>query len=122
MRTNGFKFMGRSFLFVMDFCNQVLSFDHRLRCRCFAQPLGQIQGVMICRTCVPCSLLKEDRKAATCRFGSDLSSQSVAHPIQHDENGFRIFRNGFCHVAVLTAAPMPDVPMPAAGPLPEHLS
>jgi hypothetical protein len=69
-----------------------------------------------------CSLLKEDRKTATSRFGSDLSSQSVAHPIQHDDHGFRIFRNGLCHVAILTAAPMRDVSMPAAGLLPEHLS
>jgi hypothetical protein len=77
---------------------------------------------MICRTPVAGSLLKEDGKAATCRFGSDLSSQSVAHSIQHDDNGFRIFRNGLCHVAVLTAAPMLYVSMPAAGLLPEHLS
>ena len=77
---------------------------------------------MICRTYLPCSLLKEDRKAATCRFGSDLSSQSVAYPIQYDDNSFRIFRNGLCHVAGLTAAPMLDVSMPAAGLLPEHLS
>jgi hypothetical protein len=77
---------------------------------------------MIRRTRVPCSLLKEDGKAATCRFGSDLSSQSVAHPIQHDDNGFRIFRNGLCHVAVLTAAPMLDIAMPAAGLLPDHLN
>ena len=88
----------------------------------FAQPLGQIQGAMICRALEACSLLKEDGKAATCRFGSDLSSQSVAHQIQHDDNGFRIFRNGLRQVAVLTAAPMLDVSMPAAGLLPEHLS
>ena len=69
-----------------------------------------------------CSLLKEDGKAATCRFGSDLSSQSVAYPIQHDDDGFRIFRNGLCHVAVLPATPMLDVAMPAAGLLPEDLS
>ena len=77
---------------------------------------------MIFRTHMACALLKEDGKAATCRFGSDLSSQSVAHPIQHEDNGFRIFRNGLCQIAVLTAAPMLDVPMPAAGLLPEHLS
>jgi hypothetical protein len=71
---------------------------------------------------VVCSLLKEDWKAATCRFGSDLSSQSVAHSIQHDDNSFRIFRNGLRQVAVLPAAPMLNVPMPAAGLLPEHLS
>ena len=88
----------------------------------FAQPLGQIQGAMICRALEACALLKEDGEAATCRFGSDLSSQSVAHPIQYDDNGFRIFRNGLRQVAVLTAAPMLDVPMPAAGLLPEHLS
>ena len=69
-----------------------------------------------------CSPLKEDGKAATCCLGSDLSSQSVAHPIQHDDYGFRIFRNGLRQIAVLTSAPMLDVPMPAAGPLPEHLS
>ena len=77
---------------------------------------------MICRTPVACSLLKEDGKAATCRFGSDLSSQSVAHPIQHDYHDFRIFRNGLCHVAVFPAAPMLDVSMPAAGLFPEYLS
>ena len=77
---------------------------------------------MICRTRTPCSLLKEDRKAATCRFGSDLSNQSVAHPIQYDDNGFRIFWNCLRQVAVFTTAPMPDVPMPAAGLLAEHLS
>jgi hypothetical protein len=71
---------------------------------------------------VPCSLLKEDWKAATRRFGSYLSSQSVAYPIQHDDYGFRIFRNGLCHVAGLPTAPVLDVPMPAAGLLPEHLS
>jgi hypothetical protein len=71
---------------------------------------------------VACSFLKEDWKAATCRFGSDLSSQSVAHSIQHDDNSFRIFRNGLRQVAVLPAAPMLDVPMPAAGLLPEYLS
>jgi hypothetical protein len=71
---------------------------------------------------VPCSLLKEDGKAATCCLGSDLSSQSVAHPIQHDDDGFRIFRNGLRQVAVLPAAPMLDVPMPAAGLLPDHLN
>jgi len=77
---------------------------------------------MICQAHEACALLKEDGKAATCRFGSDLSSQSVAYPIQHDDNDFRIFRNGLCHVAVLTAAPMLDVSMPAAGLLPEYLS
>ena len=69
-----------------------------------------------------CALLIEDGKTATCRFGSDLSSQSMAYPIQYDDNGFRIFRNGFCHIAVLTAAPMLDVPMPAARLLPKYLS
>ena len=76
---------------------------------------------MIRRTRGPCSLVKEDGKAATCCFGSDLSRQSVAHPIQYDDHGFRIFRNGLCHVAVLTTAPMLDVSMPAAGLLPEYL-
>jgi hypothetical protein len=68
------------------------------------------------------ALLKEDGKAAMCRFGSDLSSQSVAHPIQHNDNGFRIFRSGLRQIALLPAAPMLDVPMLAAGLLPEHLS
>src|SRR5262247_1011559 len=99
----------------------MLSFDDRLRCRCLAQPLSQIQGVMIFRARVPCAPLKEHRKAATSRFGSDLSSQSMAYPIQHDDNGFRIFGNGFRHVAVLTAAPMLDISMPA-GLLPKYLN
>jgi hypothetical protein len=46
----------------------------------------------------------------------------VVTGIQHDDNGFRIFRNGLRQIAVLTAAPMLDVSMPAAGLLPEHLS
>lgn len=77
---------------------------------------------MNCRARVACAPLKEDGKAATSRFGSDLSSQSMAYPIQHDDNGFRIFRNGFRQVAVLTAAPMLDVSMPAASLLADHLS
>lgn len=77
---------------------------------------------MICRAPEAYALLKEDGKAATCRFSSDLSSQSMAYPIQHDDNGLRIFRNGLCQVAVLPAAPMLDVSMPAAGLLPEDLS
>ena len=76
---------------------------------------------MICRARVACAPLKEDGKASTSRFGSDLSSQSMAYPIQHDDNGFRIFRNGFRQVAVLTAAPMLDVSMPA-GLLPKYLN
>jgi hypothetical protein len=76
---------------------------------------------MICRVRVACAPLKEDGKAATSRFGSDLSSQSMAHPIQHDDDGFRIFRNGFLQVAVLTSSPMLDVSMPA-GLLPKYLN
>jgi len=45
----------------------------------------------------------------------------MAHPIQHDDDGFRIYRNGLCQVAVLTAAPMLDVSMPA-GLLPKYLN
>lgn len=76
---------------------------------------------MICRTRESRSLLKEDGETATSCFGSDLSSQPVAHPIQHDDHGFRIFRNGFGHVGVLPAAPMFDIPVPATRPMPEYL-
>jgi hypothetical protein len=45
----------------------------------------------------------------------------MTHPIQYDDNGFRIFRNGLCPVAVLTAAPMLDIPMSVARLLPKYL-
>jgi len=97
-----------------------LSNGVNLRFQRFAQPLRQIQGVMICWIGLPCSLVKEDGKAAPGRFGSDISRERMTDPVQHDHHSFRIFRNRLSCVPCFSPAPVQYLSLSTGGALPER--